>query len=104
MAENVAQLVINRGRSGTKSLRKGDLLQDGVIVVNRRYGPTEKKTRIHRPACWCAYVISARLGAGKRPLKKQQYWHYDAYEKARLAYPDSMPCGKCRPDRQQPVP
>ena len=27
MAENVAQLVINRGRSGTKSLRKGDLLQ-----------------------------------------------------------------------------
>ena len=26
MAENVAQLVINRGRSGTKSLRKGDLL------------------------------------------------------------------------------
>ena len=30
-AENVAQMIINRGRSGTESLRKGDLLQNSTI-------------------------------------------------------------------------
>ena len=61
--------------------------------------PAEKKTRIRRPACWCVHVVSARFSGGKPPRKKQQYWHYDAYEKARLAYPDSRPCGLCRPDK-----
>ena len=88
-----------RKRLSTPGAFKKALERDGVIVVHRRYGPTEKKTRIHRPACWSVHVISARLGAGKLPLKKQQYWHYDAYEKARLAYPGSKPCRLCRPDK-----
>ena len=33
------------------------------------------------------------------PRKKQQCWHYNTYEKARLAYPGSMPCGLRRPDK-----
>ncbi len=34
MVENVAQLVINRGKSGTESLRKGDLLQ--IIAESKK--------------------------------------------------------------------
>ena len=83
----------------TSGTFKKALERDGVIVVHRRYMPTEKKTRIHRPACWCVHAISVRFSGGWQPRKKQQYWHYDAYETARQAYPDSRPCGLCRPDK-----
>lgn len=86
-------------RLSTPGAFKKALEQDGVIVVHRRYMPAGKKTRIHRPACWCVHAISIRLSGGKRSRKKQQYWHYDAYEKARLGFPDSLPCGLCRPDK-----
>ncbi len=46
MAENVARMIINRDRSGTESLRKGDLLPRNRFSGTTLYGLAGSRRQI----------------------------------------------------------
>ena len=70
-AENVARMIINRGRSGTESLRKGDLLR---LMADLSISPKRKaeNDRLYKMFCKATKQLCNDLGIDYEQVKKDR--------------------------------